>query len=120
MPGLYFTPASIGYLAQIILSAAISIYLVQRLLRRENRSAQSVLLAAFFVVVTVFIGLLFFDAILLPSLFLVYLENTVLGIALALLLQFAYRFPVLFPRQKWEATIVLGLSLLYTLDVITL
>ena len=115
MPGLYFTPSSIGYLAQIILSASISVYLAQRLLRRENRNTQSVLLASFFIVETLFIGLLFFDAILLPRLFFVYLENTALGIALALILQFAYRFPVLFPRQKWEAYLVLFLSLSYTL-----
>ena len=115
MPEIYFTPSSIGYLAQIILSASISIYLTQRLLRRENRSTQSVLLAGFFIVVTLFIGLLFFDAILLPRLFFVYLENTVLGIVLTLILQFAYRFPVLFPRQKWEAYLVLFLSLSYTL-----
>ena len=115
LPTLYLTPASIGYLAQFILSLAITIYLVRRLISHKNRNTQAELLGGFFAVVTLFAGLLFLDAASLPTprLYIVYMENTVLGIVLVLLLQFAYRFPTLYPRRKWEAIFVLGLSLLY-------
>lgn len=148
MQSLYFTPASIGYLTQFILSALITAYLANRLRQREKQrvqsslltrfflavtlfiayltnrlrrrekwSAQSILLAGFFAALTLFIGLLFLDVALLPTprLVVVYLENTVLGIALVLLLQFTYRFPALYPRRRWESYIVLGMSLLYAL-----
>jgi DNA-binding NarL/FixJ family response regulator/nitrate/nitrite-specific signal transduction histidine kinase len=148
MPSLYFTPASISYLAEFILSVLITAYLISRLRRREKRDeksrlltrlhlalslfaawmtnrlrrrekrgAQAFLLAGFFASLTLFIGLLFLDVTLAPTprLKAVYLENPVLGIALVLLLQFAYHFPLLSPRHKWEARIVLGLSLSYAL-----
>ncbi|PJB65844.1 MAG: hypothetical protein CO094_08835 [Anaerolineae bacterium CG_4_9_14_3_um_filter_57_17] len=112
LPTLYLTPASIGYLTQFILSLAITVYLVQRLIPRKNRNTQIALLTGFFAVVTLFVGLLFLDAVAL-RLFFVYLENTVLASALALLLQFAYQFPAFFPSRKRESIFVLGLSLLY-------
>jgi signal transduction histidine kinase/DNA-binding NarL/FixJ family response regulator len=117
MQSLYLTPASIGYLAQFILSLVISLYLIYRFGRIRNHSTQILLLTGFFCVITLFVGLLFFDAALLPMprLYIVYLENTILGIALTLLIQFAYHFPTLFPRRKWESYTALGLSLLYTL-----
>ncbi|MEK6753081.1 MAG: PAS domain S-box protein [Chloroflexota bacterium] len=118
MPALYFTPASIGYLTQFILSLAITGYLVRRCLsKRENQSTQTALLTCLFAASTLFIGLLLLDAVLLPAprLYIVYLENTVLGVVLVLLLQFAYRFPSLFPHRKRESYVALGLSLLYTL-----
>lgn len=113
----YLTPSSIGYLAQFTLSGFIAIYLAQRLRRRENRGIQSFLLAGFFVAVTLFIGMLFLDVTVLPTprLRIVYLENTVLGVVLILLIQFAYRFPVQFPYRKLESYLALGLSLMYTL-----
>ncbi|KAF0107826.1 MAG: two component transcriptional regulator LuxR family [Anaerolineaceae bacterium] len=115
MPTLYLTPASISYLTQFILSVLITAYLASRLRRRENRSASAALLAGFFAAVTLFIGLLFLDVTLLPTprLAVVYLENTVLGIALVFLLQFTYRFPALYPRRRWESYVALGVSLLY-------
>jgi len=75
------------------------------------------LLSSIFAVASIFIALLFWDSATLPAsrLGFVYLENTVLGILLILLIQFAYRFPVLFPQRKWEARIALGISILYTL-----
>ena len=117
MPSIYLTPASIGYLTQFILSGLIEIYLARRLFRRENRDAQSFLLAGFFAMGTIFIGMLFLDVVFLPTprLYVVYLENPVLGFALVLMLQFAYRFPAFSPRRTWEAYVVLGVSLLYAL-----
>jgi PAS domain S-box-containing protein len=117
MPTLYLTPASIGYITQLILSLAITIYLAGRLRKQENRSPQTILLTAIFAVSTLFVGLLFLDAASLPAprLQIVYLENTVLGVMLVLLLQFAYRFPAYFPKRKWEAYGLLAASLLYTL-----
>jgi hypothetical protein len=75
-----------------------------------------VLLTGFLACVTL-LGLLFFlEASLLPTerLYALFLQNTVLGAAIVLLLQFAYRFPNPFPHQ-WEARLALGLSLVYAL-----
>ena len=120
MPDLYFTPAAVGYLAQLILAASISVYLVALFQRRKLWNPQTALLAAFFESVTVFIGLLFLDAAFLPAprLYAVYLENTVLAAALVLLLQFGYRFPNLLPPRKLtllkvESYLALGLSAMY-------
>jgi signal transduction histidine kinase len=106
----YLTPASIGYLTQFILSLAITAYLL-----RGNRRPS--LLAGVFIVTTLFVGLLFLDAAVLPGprLVFVYLENTALGVLLFLLLRFAYHFPAAFAQRRWEARLVLGLSLAYTL-----
>ena len=113
----YFTPASIGYLTQFILSLAITVYLAQRLRLYNQQRLQATLLTGFFVAVTIFVGLLFLDAVDLPTprLYIVYLENVVLAGVLVLLLQFAYRFPAFFPSRKWESIFLLGLSLLYLL-----
>jgi signal transduction histidine kinase/DNA-binding NarL/FixJ family response regulator len=117
MPSFYLTPASIGYLTQFILSLLITAYLARRFRRRENRSAQAVLLVGFFVSVTGFIGLLFLDAALLPAprLLAVYLENAALAISLVFLLQFSYHFPELPPRLKREAWIALAVSGVYAI-----
>ena len=114
---IYLTPASIGYLTQFILSLSITVYLLQRLILYKDRSIQTGLLTSFFAVVTLFVGLLFLDAAALPTprLYFVYIENTTLGIALVLLLQFAYRFPASFPSRKWGSILALSLSLAYTL-----
>ena len=115
MQTLYLTPASIGYLTQSILSAIITGTLAWRLRRGESRSAQTILLVGFFVSITGFIGLMFLEEALLPAarLVVVYLENAALAISLVLLLQFAYRFPVLQPRLRREARIVLAVSAIY-------
>ncbi len=117
MPTLYLTPASVGYLTQIILSLAITAYFARRLRRGENRSAQAALLVGFFVFITGFIGLLFLEAALLPAqrLQAVYLENAAIAISLVFLLQFAYHFPTLPPRLKREAWIALAVSGIYAL-----
>lgn len=117
MPNLYHTPASIGYLTQFILSLVITGYLVRCCVAGDkDRSPRAILLASVFAVATFFTGLLFLDAAALPAprLYLVYIENTVLGVLLILLIQFAYRFPVYFPHRKWEARLAFGLSVLYT------
>jgi signal transduction histidine kinase/DNA-binding NarL/FixJ family response regulator len=113
----YLTPASIGYQTQFILSLAITVYLVRRLLLLKTRNAQTALLTGFFVGITLFIGLLFLDAVALPTqrLYFVYLENTALAGALVFLLQFAYRFPTSYPSRKWDSFSALALSLLYFL-----
>lgn len=118
MTSLYLTPASIGYLAQFILALAITTYLVMLARRPEQRADHrrpTRLLVAFFGAITLFIGLLLLDSILEPNLaFLaLYLQNTLLALALLFILQFAYAFPSPSPQQKREAQIVLGISLLY-------
>ncbi len=117
MPNLYLTPASIGYLSQFILSLAISTYLLLRFRMKESLTVQTGLLTAFFVTVTLFLGLLFLDTALLPTprLVFVYLENTVLALALVFLLQFAFRFPTQFHQHRWGSRLVLVGSLAYLL-----
>ena len=117
MQNWYFTPASIGYLTQFILSLAITAYLVQRLRLHTEQGSQTLLLMSSFAFVTIFVGLLFLDAVSLPTprLYFLYAENAILAGILVLLLQFAYRFPAFFPSRKWESIFVLSLSLLYLL-----
>jgi signal transduction histidine kinase len=119
MPHIYLTPAAVGYLTQFILALTITGYFTYRALvtrRRDDRPAHLPLLAGFFACVATIVLLFFLDAALPPSprLSAVYLENTVVGLFLTLLTQFAYRFPRLYPQRKWEARIVLVLNLCYT------
>lgn len=120
MQTIYLTPASIGYMTQLVLALAIAGYFGYRAIasrRRGEKGAPVSLLAVFFVSVVLVMLLFFLDAALPPTprLYAVYLENTVVGLFLTLLTQFAYRFPRLYPQRKWEARIVLVLDLLYTL-----
>jgi signal transduction histidine kinase len=115
MPILYLTPASISFLAQFILSLAITVFLALRL---RTRTTQLVLLTCFFAGATAFIGLMFLDAALPPFprlVWAVYAENTVLALMLVFLLQFAYRFPQQYPQHRWEARAGLAVSLFYFL-----
>ena len=117
---IYLTPASISYLTQLILALVITGYFGSRSIvswRRGDRSAPMPLLALFFASVVLVVLLFFLDAALPPSprLYAVYLENTVIGLLLTVLTQFAYRFPRLYPERKWEARLALVADLLYTL-----
>ena len=68
-----------------------------------------------FAFVTIFCSLLFLEAAFLPAqrLYAVYLENTILALFLAALIQFAYLFPTPNPKQSIEARIALALALAY-------
>ncbi|MBU0492576.1 MAG: response regulator [Chloroflexi bacterium] len=114
---LYLTPAAIGYLAQLILALLITGYLAYHAAAHRRRGASTLLLIGVFAAVVGVVLLFFLDAALPPSqrLYAVYLENTVIGLLLTLLTQFAYRFPRLYPQRKWEARIVLAVDLGYTL-----
>lgn len=116
MPDIYLTPAAIGYFTEFILSALITLYLAIRL-RRTHFVRQTALLTCFFVATTLLVFLLWCDVALAPSQRLpaVFLENVAAGLCLIFLLQFAYHFPSLDSRKKWEALGVLGLTMLYTL-----
>jgi DNA-binding NarL/FixJ family response regulator/signal transduction histidine kinase len=113
----YLTPASIGYLTQLILSLVITLYLIRRLNIYQPQRTQTLLLTGFFAMVTLFVGLLFLDAVSLPTprLYIVFLENTALAGVLVLLLQFAYRFPIPYSHRKTETAIALGASMFYLL-----
>ena len=119
MFAVLMTPASIGYLTQFILAVVITGFFAYRALSQKQADgpAHTPLLTAFFAATTVFVLLLFLEALSPPDqrLRAVYLENTVVGLIIVLLLQFAYHFPDLPPARKWEARLALGLSLLYTL-----
>ncbi|MFZ5858059.1 MAG: response regulator [Chloroflexota bacterium] len=112
---LYHTPASISYLTQFILSLAITIFLLNRL--RSQRSPSLLLLVAFFAPMTALTGLMILDAALLPfpRILPAYAENTVLALALAAMIWFAYQFPERYPQRKWEMRILLTLSIIYLL-----
>ena len=119
MSPFYLTPASISYLDQFLLAVLITAYLVMRVFMRKNQQPSKLvgLLIAFFASVSVFSALLFLDGSLLPALQLraVYLENTVLGIILTLILRFAYHFPAPHPKQKNEGRLALACAAAYTL-----
>lgn len=113
MSTVFLTPASIAYLTQFILALAITLFLLNRL--RSQRTPSLLLITAFFAPMTIFIGLLIFNASLLPypRILTVFAENAFLGLALVGLNAFAYNFPQRYPQRKWEMRIVLALSLAY-------
>ncbi|MBN1933705.1 MAG: PAS domain S-box protein [Anaerolineae bacterium] len=116
---IYLTPAAISYLTQSILALAITGYLLRRarLVPSRNRQPHLYLLIGFLTTITGF-SLLLFAETSLPrgyDFYAILPQTTVVGIGLVLLLQFAYRFPALSPRHKWEARAVLILSAAYTL-----
>ncbi len=117
MSSIYFTPAAISYLTQVILSGLISTYLIVVFQKRGVWNKQTRLLAGFFVSITCFVGLLLVDSITLsaPRVYAIYAENIVLGLALVFLLQFAYHFPASYPKHKIETRLALLISLVYTL-----
>lgn len=117
MPQPYLTPASISYLAQFILSGVVFAYLAATFQRRKAWNSQTRLLTAFFLALTTFIGLLFFETTLIGSarLYFLYLENVALALALTFLLQFAYHFPASYTGRSLERRAALGLGISYTL-----
>lgn len=110
----YLTPNGLVYLNQILLTTLISGYLVVTALRSGRRYTW--LLASFFVAITIFLGSRWFEVSVMPTprFYSVVLQNSLLGIALIFLLQFAYHFPSLPPRWRIEALVVLALSIIYT------
>lgn len=119
MLSLYLTPASIGYLTQLVMVLVIVGLLIYRLLAtsRGRRPAHAVLLTAFFAALAVLILLFFIENSSLPDyrLYAVYLENTVVGLVIVFLVQFAYHFPNLPAKRwwRWEARLALVLNLAY-------
>ena len=114
---LYLTPASLSYLTQFIIALLIAGYLVIRFGSwRSHQPAHLRLLTAFMTGIALLSLLFLLESALPPDLrlYALYAQNTVLGVALILLLQFAYRFPEPLPR-RWEARLVLVLSILYML-----
>ncbi len=128
MPTLYLTPAALSYLSQFSLALLIAGYFIARLLmRRADRPTHRVLLTGFFVCVALLTLLLALETATSPAerLYFLFPQTTVLALGILLLLQFAYRFPeplsheipigrgLVIDRCKWEALLILVLSLLY-------
>ncbi len=111
---LYLTPAALGYLTQLILAGLIGGY-VLLLARKPGRPHHTLWLSAFMICIALFIATLFLEVSVLPTprLRVVYMQNTVLAVALVFLIQFAYRFPVLMPSRRREALVALVVSGLY-------
>ncbi|MEW6717996.1 MAG: response regulator [Chloroflexota bacterium] len=120
MPTLYLTPASISSFAQFVLVLMITGYLLYLALRSSKRGKKSphiVLLASFFICITLLILLLFLEASSLPGdrLFPLFWESVAVAVGLVFLVYFAYSFPAFDPRQKWERRAVIALVILYAL-----
>ncbi|MBN1934898.1 MAG: HAMP domain-containing protein [Anaerolineae bacterium] len=111
---LYLTPAAIGYLAQLIITVLVGGYVLGKA-RQPNRPRHILLLAGFYIAVTAFIASLFLEAALLPTgrLYVVLVQNTLLALALLLLLQFAYHFPVTLPGEAKLSWVAGGLYALW-------
>jgi hypothetical protein len=112
----YLTPASISYMTQFILALTIAIYLVyltRRLREQQAETTPTRILSFFFFSVAVFAALLCLNVSLVPPLrlYALYWEMPAVALIFLFLLQFAYHYPSLRPRQKREARIVLVLSL---------
>jgi DNA-binding NarL/FixJ family response regulator/signal transduction histidine kinase len=114
MPKFYLTPAAIGYLAQSILAAFISGYLLITLRRRP--AAHTWWLGSAFTSLTLFIATLFLEVALLPTprLTVVFVQNVFLAVFLSCMLQFAYHFPRRPAALRRESRLALGMSGLYT------
>lgn len=113
------TSASISYLSQFQLALVITVYLGLRVFVWKNHpfSKSAYLLIAFFGGVSIFSALLFLETLPLldkqPQA--IHLENAILGIILALLLQFVYNLSTSYLKQKSERQFALALMMVYAL-----
>lgn len=119
MPELYLTPSSISYLSLLILTSIITTYLVSRAFGREKKFSLGQDGPLLMICISMcLLSLLFFLEYSLPPserLIAFNLENTVVAILLAALIQFAYHFPVVNSKQMVERRIILFLFYLYIL-----
>ncbi|WP_129631379.1 sensor histidine kinase [Candidatus Oscillochloris fontis] len=112
---LYITPASIGYLNQLILCLMIGCYLL--VLQSHRRQPINRILGYYFFVITGLLFTFFFESALAPSqrIYPLFLQTPLISLGLILIFQFAYRFPHLAETRRREARLVLLLSGLYAL-----
>ncbi len=117
MFSLYLTPAALGYLTQLILTALISGYFVFLVRRQASPSAHLRWLTTFFLGLAAFVATLFCETALAPTprLYAVFLQIPLLAASWLCMSQFAYRFPALPASLRREAQVSLWLSGLYTL-----
>jgi two-component system NarL family response regulator len=113
MSGFYFDQYALSSLAQFILALVMTFYLF----RLKEKSTTTWLFTLFFVATTIYAAVSTLEATAVWSrrFYAVHLQLVALSLALVTILQFAYRFPHLQPRQsRREAQVVLLLSLLAT------
>ncbi|HOU16166.1 MAG TPA: hypothetical protein PKZ84_23935 [Anaerolineae bacterium] len=110
MFSLYLTPAALGYLTQLILTALISGYFVFLVWRHKNPPSHLRWLTTFFVSLTAFIATLFLEAASAPTprLYAVFLQVPLLSVSWLCMAQFVYRFPTLPASLRREAQVVCG------------
>jgi DNA-binding NarL/FixJ family response regulator/signal transduction histidine kinase len=118
VPRLYLSPASISYFTQLLLTSIISVYLIVRFVgHRKQLTRQDGFLLVGFFSLTLLILLFFLEYSLLPfeRLIAFNLQNTVVAVMMAMLIQFAYHFPTPSDKQKIERRIVLFITCMYIL-----
>lgn len=105
---LFLTPASINFLAETIIFLTITIYLVLI----KSRSVSNYWLTGFYIIlVTASLAGFFGVSILSWYTNVIFIHEALVVIALPLLIQFAYYFPVLNPQRKRQSKIVLIISI---------
>lgn len=117
MNAFFFTPTSIGFLALLIYSVLIFIFLFRAARRtsdRHNPTASRFLTSAFGVL-AVFLFLMFLEETILYrwNIVALYLQSFVFAIFQLLFLQFAYQFPFFEEKKHMESRLVLFFSSLY-------
>ena len=119
MDSIYLTPASIGYLNQVILAFLVTAFLTwRRFSHRGEKPQRAETWLLLFMGSVLILSLIFFlDASLLPSerQGMVYLGFPAVALLLVALLQFAYHYPHLEPGQQLECKIAWLASLGYLL-----
>ena len=106
---LFLTPASISFLAETLIFLIITIYLVLI----KSRSIANYWLAGFYaLMVTASLAGFFGVSILFWYANAIYIHAAMVVIALPLLIQFAYNFPVINPQRKRQSKVVLIISII--------
>ena len=111
----YLTPASVNFLAEIVLSLVIALFLTVIIIRLRSHNikrSHDLLIVTYFWLSVIINALSFVitsrSHALSRSLF--FLRDPFHILGLLLLLQFAYRFPAVLPKHTWERRFVLFLT----------
>ncbi len=112
---LYITPASIGYLNQLILCLMISGYLM--VAQYHHPQPIHRILTYYFGIISGLLLVFFLESSLAPSqrVYTLLFQIPLIALSFNFIFQFVYRFPRLADERRRESRIVLVLTILYTL-----